>query len=75
MENNSENNLPIYKRKEVWGGIAILGTVLTAFSDNTVAFQIGVTLNSIVAIGATFFGIKDGVAEGNIKLPSGMRKK
>jgi len=63
-----------YQKKELWGLTAALGLVLTQFPSNTVANQIGVTLNGLVALGATWFGVMDGKKNGT-GLFQGMRKK
>ena len=63
-----------YQKKELWGLTAALGLVLTQFPSNTAANQIGVTLNGLVALGATWFGVMDGKKNGT-GLFQGMRKE
>jgi len=63
-----------YQKKEVWGLTAALGLILTQFPSNTVANQIGVTLNGLVALGATWLGVTDGKKHGT-ELFHGMRRK
>lgn len=70
----SNEEIKWYQKKEIWGLTAALGLVLTQFPGNTVANQIGVTLNGLVALGATFFGVTDGKKNGT-GLFQGMRKK
>jgi len=70
----SQESLKWYQRKELWGLVAIGGLVGSQFPSHTAMYKIGVSLNGIVAIGATFFGIKDGVKNQTL-LPSGLKKK
>jgi hypothetical protein len=61
-----------YQKKEIWGLVAVGGLTGSQFPSHTTAFKVGVYLNSLVAIGLAWFGIKDGYANDN--LPSGLSK-
>lgn len=80
---NEEEHKPFWQRKELWGGLALLGLAGVQFPAHTLMFQIGTFLNAAVGIGLSFFGIKKGNEAKNlpfqenskIQLPEGLRKK
>jgi hypothetical protein len=67
-----EKKIPFYKRKELWGAVALFGLFGMQFPSHTIMHKAGIFANGAVGIAITWFGIKKGHESGN--LPSGLSK-
>lgn len=67
------NSKKWYERKEFWGAVlTTASSLLLIFPSNTVAHQIGATINVAVGTGLLGIGAKKGYQADN--LPSGLTK-